>query len=39
VKGLNSNTIDLGSITSGVYMVQITDGKGLNISQQFKKKE
>jgi hypothetical protein len=37
VKGLNSNIVDLSGIAAGVYMVQITDGKTLNYSQQFKK--
>jgi hypothetical protein len=36
-KGMNSNTIDLGEIANGVYMLKITDGKGLNYSQQFRK--
>jgi hypothetical protein len=34
---MNSNTIDLGEIANGVYMLKITDGKGLNYSQQFRK--
>jgi GEVED domain/Secretion system C-terminal sorting domain len=36
-KGLNSNVIDLGEIATGVYMLKLTDGKGLNYSQQFSK--
>jgi hypothetical protein len=36
-KGTNNTSIDLGEISAGIYMVRISDGKGLNFSQQFNK--
>jgi GEVED domain/Secretion system C-terminal sorting domain/SprB repeat len=37
VKGANSSTISLGDLTTGLYTISISDGKGLQYSQQIKK--
>jgi len=36
-KGANNTIIELGDIVTGIYMIRISDGNGLNYSQQFNK--
>jgi len=36
-KGANNTSIYLGDMALGMYMIRISDGKGLNYSQQFNK--
>ncbi len=36
-RGKNQNTIDIGELPAGNYMVQLTDGKALNFSKQISK--
>ena len=36
-KGANYTSIYLGDMALGMYMIRISDGKGLNYSQQFNK--
>ncbi|MFM2387759.1 MAG: hypothetical protein RL660_2516, partial [Bacteroidota bacterium] len=37
LKGLSSNSVDLADFASGVYLLKVTDGRGLKFSQQFQK--
>jgi hypothetical protein len=36
-KGKNANTIDIGELASGEYLIQITDGKALNFTKKVSK--